>query len=176
MKKLYLEPDQELAIKQLYTDNREYRMRFNTTTESQTDAEQVLRGNGLLQAAQPQNKLENHWLTTWSSTWGSKKGVKKRGLFQWYDFPSSYLSIEHGSITDSSSGYSTAARQARDKRGSQNPIEWSRQADHEFTGCLAHADVTWNRTSGQIERIIGYFEHSEKCEAVTVTPSAFIQR
>ena len=82
------------------------------------------------------------------------------------------ISIEHGSTTNSSSGYSTAARQARDKRGSQNPIEWSRQADYEFTGCLAHADVTWNRSSGQIERIIGLFEHSEKCQAGAVIRSA----
>lgn len=82
------------------------------------------------------------------------------------------LLTERGSITNSSSGYSTAARQARDKRGSQNPVEWSRQADYEFTGCLAHADVTWNRTSGQIERIIGNFKHSEKCEAAAVARSA----
>lgn len=77
-----------------------------------------------------------------------------------------------GGTANSSSGYSTAARQARDKRGSQNPIEWSRQADYEFTACLAHADVTWNRTSGEIERVIGYFEHSGKCEAAAVIRSA----
>jgi len=79
---------------------------------------------------------------------------------------------EQGGTANSSSGYNTAARQARDKRGSQNPIEWSRQADYEFTGCLAHADVTSNRGSGQTERIIGYFEHSEKCQAAAVIRSA----
>lgn len=73
---------------------------------------------------------------------------------------------------NSSSGYNTAARQARDKRGSQNPVEWSRQADYEFTGCLAHADVTWNRTSGQTERIIGHFDHSKECEAAKAIRSA----
>lgn len=173
MKKLYLSPEQDEAIRSLYSGNKEYRMRFSTSVSSQTEAEEVLHTNGLSQAGQPQNKLENCWLTAWSSTWGSKKGFKKRSLFQWYVFP--YSSIgrfnEQGGTANSSSGYNTAARQARDKRGSQNPIEWSRQADYEFTGCLVHADVTWNRTSGQIERIIGYFEHSKECEAAAAIRS-----
>ncbi|KAF9653420.1 hypothetical protein BDM02DRAFT_3125825 [Thelephora ganbajun] len=172
VKKLYLNTEQENAIRALYTENREYRMRFNTTDTSQDSAEQVLHTNGLSQVGQPQNKLENRWLTAWSSTWSSKKGFKKRSLFQWYVFLFSLVgSPNEGGTANSSSGYNTAARQARDKRGSQNPIEWSRQADYEFTGCLAHADVTWNRTSGQIERIIGYFEHDEKCEAATAIRS-----
>jgi hypothetical protein len=149
-------------------------MRFSTAAPNQASAELTLRKNGLSQAGQPQSKLENCWLTAWSSTWGSKKGLKKRSLFQWYV---SLLSFEgppneQRGIVGSSSGYNTAARQARDKRGSQNPIEWSRQADYEFTGCLAHADVTWNRSSGEIERIIGYFDHSERCEAAAVIRSA----
>ncbi|KAF9782993.1 hypothetical protein BJ322DRAFT_188440 [Thelephora terrestris] len=129
VKKLYLDSEQKEAIQSLYIDGREYRARFNATTSSQASAEQVLRTNGLSQANQTQNKLQSCWLTAWSSTWGSKKGSKKRSLFQ------------------CSSGYNTAARQARDKH------------------------VTWNRTSGQVERIIGYFEHSEKCEAAAVIRS-----
>jgi len=173
VKKLYLNSEQADAILSIYSENREYRMRFNAKAPSQASAEWFLHTNGLSQAGQSKNKLENCWLTAWSSTWGSKKGHKKRSLFQWYAFP--YLSLgpfsEQGDTANSSSGYNTAARQARDKRGSQNPIEWSRQADYQFTGCLAHADVTWNRTSGQIERIIGYFEHAEKCEAAAAVRS-----
>jgi hypothetical protein len=85
VKKLYLNSEQEQAIRQIYTENREYRMRFTTTAPSQTSAEQILHTNGLSQDGQPKNKLENCWLTAWSSTWGSKKGMKKRSLFQWYD-------------------------------------------------------------------------------------------
>lgn len=81
-------------------------------------------------------------------------------------------SNERWDTANSSSGYNTAARQARDKRGSQNPVEWSRQADYEFTGCLAHADVTWNCGSGEIERVIGYFKHSERCQAAVAIRSA----
>lgn len=177
MKKLYLNSEQHEAIRSVYSENREYRTRFNDTDSSQANAEQMLYSSGLAQVGQPQNRLENCWLTAWSSTWGSRKGTKKRSLFQWYVFP--YLSPgpfnEKGDTANSSSGYNTAARQARDKRGSQNPIEWSRQADYEFSGCLAHADVTWNRSSGQIERIIGYFEHSEKCEAAAAVRSVLAE-
>ena len=83
VKKLYLDSEQEKAIELIYTEKREYRMRFSTTAPSQATAEVVLRKNGLPHADRPQGKLEHCWLTAWSSTWGSKKGVKKRSLFQW---------------------------------------------------------------------------------------------
>jgi len=83
VKKLYLNSEQEDAIRRLYRGNREYRMRFNTTDTSQAAAEDFLHKNGLSQTGQPQNKFETCWLTAWSSSWGSKKGQKKRSLFQW---------------------------------------------------------------------------------------------
>lgn len=83
VKKLYLNSEQEEAIRQVYADHLEYRMRFNMSETSQGSAEKILHTNGLSQAGQPECKLENCWLTAWSSTWGSKKGVKKRSLFQW---------------------------------------------------------------------------------------------
>jgi hypothetical protein len=177
VKKLYLNPEQEGAIRSLYAENREYRTRFDDTDKDQTEAERMLYSSGLAQAGKPQNRLENCWLTAWSSTWGSRKGTKKRSLFQWcvFPYPSSGPFNETGDTANSSSGYNTAARQARDKRGSQNPIEWSRQADYEFSGCLAHADVTWNRSSGQIERIIGYFDHTESCEAAAAVRSVLAE-
>ena len=174
VKKLYLDAEQDEAICALYAGVKEYRMRFGTSAPSQAAAEQLLRKSGLPHADKPRSTLEHCWLTAWSSSWGSKKGVKKRSLFQWCVSPSSFVgpTNEQPDTANSSSGYNTAARQARDKRGSQNPVEWSRQADYEFTGCLAHADVTWNRTSGEIERVIGYFEHSEKCQAAVAIRSA----
>ena len=174
VRKLYLSSEQDEAIRKIYSRKGEFRMQYGESDASQADAEKTLCTNGLSQTGQPHNRLENCWLTAWSSTWGSKKGVKKRSLFQWYVFLFSSVDspVKQGSTVNSSSGYSTAARQARDKRGSQNPIEWSRQADYEFTGCLAHADVTWNRDSKKIERIIGYFEHSKTCEAAAVIRSA----
>ena len=65
-------------------------------------------------------------------------------------------------------GYDTAARQSRDRRGSQNPLKWTRHTDYEFRGCLAHADVTWNLSSSQVERVIGHFDHCADCTAAPV--------
>jgi len=83
VKKLYLDSEQDEAIRSIYAEKQEYRMRFSATAPSQATAVQTLRENGLPHADQPQSKLEHCWLTAWSSTWGSKKGVKKRSLFQW---------------------------------------------------------------------------------------------
>ena len=65
-------------------------------------------------------------------------------------------------------GYDTAARQSRDRRGSRNPLKWTRHTDYEFRGCLAHADVTWNLSSSQVERVIGHFDHCADCTAAPV--------
>lgn len=45
--------------------------------------------------------------------------------------------------------------------------QWQRQAPYEFTGCLAHADITHTESSGQrvITRILGWFEHNSVCKA-----------
>ena len=109
------------------------------------------------------------WMTASSNTWGSNTGRKKRIIFQWYFFLFSYVSspIERWT-TNSICGYDTAARQSRDRRGSQNPLKWTRHTDYEFGGCLAHADVTWNLASKQVERVIGHFEHCAGCAAAPV--------
>ena len=69
-------------------------------------------------------------------------------------------------VSGSSCGYSTEARQKRSS--SQTKDKWSRQAPYDFTGCYAHADITYDTTSSNILRIIGYFEHNEDCQNATL--------
>ena len=64
-------------------------------------------------------------------------------------------------IGGSSCGYSTEARQKRSS--SQSKDQWSRQAPYDFTGCCVHADITYDTSSSNVSRIIGYFEHNEEC-------------
>ena len=73
-------------------------------------------------------------------------------------------------------GYDTHARQTRDeKRKIRNNIpltsdkEWVRRAAYDYTGCLAHVDVTYLESTGAIHRAAGYFEHNDACNAATVT-------
>ena len=66
----------------------------------------------------------------------------------------------------SSCGYSTEARQKQSS--SQSKDQWSRQAPYDFTGCCAHADITYNKSGSTVLRIIGYFEHNKECQNSTL--------
>lgn len=66
----------------------------------------------------------------------------------------------------SSCGYSTEARQKWSS--SQSKDQWSQQAPYDFTGCYAHADITYDVSSSNVFRIIGYFEHNEECWSATL--------
>jgi hypothetical protein len=72
--------------------------------------------------------------------------------------------MEHHQLSPySSCGYNTEARQeAKQKKSHQ--LTTTRCAPYDFTGCLAHADVTYEISSGRIGRIIGYFEHNLGCQ------------
>ena len=69
-------------------------------------------------------------------------------------------------IAGSSCGYSTEARQKRSSSRSKD--QWSRQAPYDFTGCCAHADITYSISDSDVLRIIGYFEHNEGCRSATL--------
>lgn len=45
---------------------------------------------------------------------------------------------------------------------------WKRRAPYPFTGCLAHADVTYIEETGFVLRILGYFEHNVACQEATM--------
>ncbi|KAI0358662.1 hypothetical protein OH77DRAFT_1375718, partial [Trametes cingulata] len=38
-----------------------------------------------------------------------------------------------------------------------------------YTGCLAHAEVTFVEETGQVSRIVGYFEHNTRCKETVLT-------
>ncbi|KAF9654269.1 hypothetical protein BDM02DRAFT_69277 [Thelephora ganbajun] len=172
--KLYLNDNQLKAVSRLYDQGQEYRKKFNSSHPSQSSAKAVLDVNGIpqledrqsrdrqpqnikFQDIRPQDTHNNCWLTASSNSWGTAAARKKRAVFQ------------------CSSGYCTAARQARDRRGSLNLTVWSRHTDYEFTECLAHAVVTWNLTSRKIEQISGYFHHNVKCAVAPVIRSAEVR-
>jgi hypothetical protein len=67
----------------------------------------------------------------------------------------------------STCGYNTLARQDADKKNKKGQHteggQWTRCAPYDFTGCLAHADITYDERSGEILRIIGFLEHNADC-------------
>ena len=64
---------------------------------------------------------------------------------------------------------STPARQAKHDRFARanglrvNPRPWNRKAPYDFTGCLAHIDITYRPTSWQVLRITGIISHNTVC-------------
>ncbi|CAK5263805.1 unnamed protein product [Mycena citricolor] len=73
-------------------------------------------------------------------------------------------------IVGIASGYSSEARQATKLRYStpQQPISakpWVRQNPYDFTGCLAHIDLSEYEETGQILRVTGCLDHNSDCRA-----------
>ena len=73
-------------------------------------------------------------------------------------------------VCDSNSiyGYSTTARQARESIypfystvSAPATNEWKQHTSYDFTGCIAHADLTY--TNGKLRQAIGIFCHNSGC-------------
>ncbi len=43
--------------------------------------------------------------------------------------------------------------------------EWNRKVAYEFTGCLAHVEVTEHKDTGAVSRIIGILTHNDACNS-----------
>src|SRR5882762_7587879 len=79
----------------------------------------------------------------------------------------SYLSCHHLTLpcNNSTCGYNTEARQharTKQKTASQSSASGC-IAPYDFTGCLAHADITYIEATTQVCRTVGHLEHNEQC-------------
>ncbi|KAH9952737.1 hypothetical protein BGW80DRAFT_1263919, partial [Lactifluus volemus] len=49
-------------------------------------------------------------------------------------------------------------------------LQWySRYSPYDFTGCLAHADITYEKQPLKIRRIVGILEHNPECQLGVMT-------
>lgn len=71
--------------------------------------------------------------------------------------------------TSSLSGYSNTNR--RKAKGAEKSEAWLRRAAYDFHQCPAHADVSYTMADGRItvDRVIGFFGHTEGCRAGLMT-------
>ena len=60
-------------------------------------------------------------------------------------------------------GYNSEVCQKKSK--STYAEDWSRRTAYDFTGCCAHANITYNESTGNIKRVIGFFDHNDQCKA-----------
>lgn len=74
----------------------------------------------------------------------------------------------------SSCGYNTSARQqaqqlrlkgpaGRPKSSRDSTEAWKRRGPYDFSGCLAHINITFDEKENSIQRIIGYLDHNKEC-------------
>ena len=58
------------------------------------------------------------------------------------------------------------SRQHETFQSTQDQRDWRRHAAYDFTGCLAHADVTYldKPETRVIIRVFGCFDHNEDCQ------------
>ena len=73
-------------------------------------------------------------------------------------------------------GYDTSARQLlhnRRKQDSQprapSTKTWERRAPYDYFECLAHADVTFLQSSGEVKRVLGILKHTNQCSNAVMT-------
>lgn len=78
-------------------------------------------------------------------------------------------------IVLSQCGSSTTARKQkedarREAKGlTVNPQPWERKGPYDFTGCLAHIDLTYNWKNYKVIRITGVIKHGEACQKQQMT-------
>jgi hypothetical protein len=74
-------------------------------------------------------------------------------------------------LSPSSCGYNTITRHSaytvkvKSGQHTKGDQRGARRAPYDFTGCLAHANITYNEQSSKILRVIGYLEHNKACQA-----------
>ncbi|EIM91383.1 uncharacterized protein STEHIDRAFT_153027 [Stereum hirsutum FP-91666 SS1] len=147
LRQLWITAEQKEHLSDIYATQSEYRKTFIATDSVQAVANTLLTQHGLDYATREQ--LESRWKTVWSTKWKSGDGNMQRVLLQ------------------CACGYNTDARQhstaRRLNKNVSNEDLWTRHAPYDFTGCLAHADITFT-DSNMITRIVGYFDHNESCQ------------
>jgi len=140
--------------------------------EDQLQAQRLLHALGLDQDQCAQ--LERKWSIAWSTSWdlGGKKDAAVNKDEREKNYRSLYQCV---------CGYSHLARQTRDRaskaqnqskpydKASDEAIaKLGRRVAYNFTGCLAHVDVTRNSVTNAISRITGFLEHNELCISATL--------
>ncbi|KAI0048644.1 hypothetical protein FA95DRAFT_1654556, partial [Auriscalpium vulgare] len=139
---------QKDAIQTVYDEGRETRLSFSTEENDQATARQLLESHGL--DHESRKALDGRWAAGNSFKWPPKR---YRVLVQCH------------------CGYSTEARRAKEDKKKQHnnasPTKkpGKRQVAYDFTGCLAHADITFTGDNYEtILRVVGILEHNEDCK------------
>ncbi|KAG8942887.1 hypothetical protein FRC03_002837, partial [Tulasnella sp. 419] len=180
---LLLSKEQIVAIGNLYDSNEATNILFSlggdaekSLLPSQIQARAFLKENHL--QLNGIDTLKTRWRKITAQSWGHGNTRQTRALYQ------------------CACGYSTHARQDVERTRKEKkvmkvrmqddapsslrtqptkpdlsgptPRLWDRHMAYDFTGCLAHADITFCPADHQVLRIMGYFTHNEGCQKAKI--------
>ncbi|KAJ7110244.1 hypothetical protein C8R43DRAFT_962415 [Mycena crocata] len=157
LERLSLNATQRSSVDVLYESGQEFSIRADPdNATAQKEIRDLLLKHGL--DIRQRERLENWWNVQWSVSWPVQGGKRRRSLLQ------------------CSCGYNTAARQETDEKkpnakkvpqaseASTDSRPWTRQNPYDFTGCLAHVDITERESDGAVSSIIGCLSHNVECQ------------
>ncbi|KAF8804230.1 hypothetical protein BYT27DRAFT_7214085 [Phlegmacium glaucopus] len=123
--------------------------------ESQYNAQLLLVKLGLDRPSRCQ--LESRWNVQWSTSWTVGSRDKRRRI-----------------LYQCACGYDPKTRQKHEERKHDSPAKnnsktWQRRVPYEYTGCLAHVEITERESNGEVTRVVGYFAHNAACQSAVLT-------
>jgi hypothetical protein len=160
--------EQRHSVSRIYGSNEETCHHFSKDHfKDQRRAQVLLLELGL--SRETRHQLEGRWSVQWSNGWevGKFGDERRRILFQWYLFAWNPIrKYDLNPFMPSVCGYDHIAKQQHQHRKGSDVStmkQWTRRVPYDFTGCLAHVEITERLSDGEITRIIGCFTHNSEC-------------
>ncbi|TFK45583.1 hypothetical protein OE88DRAFT_1649201 [Heliocybe sulcata] len=159
VRKLPLSHSQLASIDKLYATGAIHSAQYDPDhLTTQASILEFMQAHGL--DGQSRQQLEGRWHAQWGVSWD----VGKEGDRHWR------------TLLQCACGYHTDARQQHDMKKCDpsgeldhaDPKPWERRNPYDYTGCLAHIEITDRVSDGAVLCIVGYFQHNTECEAATM--------
>ncbi|KZT20536.1 hypothetical protein NEOLEDRAFT_1075528, partial [Neolentinus lepideus HHB14362 ss-1] len=115
----------------------------------QAHVRQFLMAHGL--DRQSRQQLESWWNVQWSTRWQVAGDIRRQTLLQ--------CSCGYHSLT---ARKAKVPMQIAEEKGTPSN---ARRNPYDFTGCLAHVEITERDSDGAVSRIMGYLCHNDECKS-----------
>ncbi|KAH9895806.1 hypothetical protein C8Q73DRAFT_664898 [Cubamyces lactineus] len=182
IKHLFCSAKQEAALREIYANQQHFARTY--TSGTQDKAQEVLKRHGLDHKAL--QSLESRWKMSGTSGRRNRVSTQEtvvRAIFQCAcGYDTDARQRRGGAKTDATNAKAVASLLVAVEGDSESaslqamPVvaeegaetAWKRRAPYPFTGCLAHADVTFVENSGFVLRIQAVFEHNAACQSASM--------
>ncbi|KAF7971658.1 hypothetical protein HWV62_20622 [Athelia sp. TMB] len=153
--RLSFDEQQRKAVNILYETAQATSLVFSYDPHHQAEARKFIQQHELDREAR--ELLESRWNVQWSTSWPTGGRTVADQMQR--------------TLLQCSSGFSSATRFAQNKKipSRFNSTQGDRQNPYDYTGCLAHADITEHDSDGAVARVIGFLQHNNACLRASIT-------